>query len=411
VWKRIDTLDGQTFTTTYDYADGRDNLTSITYPSGRVVTYTYDVLDRMTRVFDPASGATYADQFEHHPSGALEKLRAGTITTTQVYDPNRYWVTSINSSPLDLTYSQYDAVGNVKQITDGRSGYNQSFEYGDHLHRLTMATGPYGTKSYSYDAHGNPLTGFTYGDNPFRPTKVDEQDLLYDPAGRLTTGPNATYAYTPDHQLETATVAGTISTFAYDGDGWRIKKVVGGATSYYMRGVGGELLAERTTAGGTTTWRDYIYAGGRQLAVVTTTNVPALPTTCVFTEPILAGSTIVKAAMLTEIRSCTNDLRVQRGLSTVSWTNTSPAGVVIRDVHVEEVRTAINEVYTAAGLGTPVYTDPDLVPQTTVIKALHLTELRAALGALGPAAAGPQVRYYHLDAIGSVRALTLKSPR
>jgi YD repeat-containing protein len=43
------------FTTTFRYEDGRDNLTHIVYPSGRVVEYLYDAANRITTVRDGVS--------------------------------------------------------------------------------------------------------------------------------------------------------------------------------------------------------------------------------------------------------------------------------------------------------------------------------------------------------------------
>jgi hypothetical protein len=53
------------------------------------------------------------------------------------------------------------------------------------------------------------------------------------------------------------------------------KSVDGGATTYYVRGPNGQLLSEVTSVGGTTTFRDYIYAGSRLLTVaVSQTTAP-----------------------------------------------------------------------------------------------------------------------------------------
>ena len=124
-------------------------------------------------------------------------------------------------------------------------------------------------------------------------------------------------------------------------------------------------------------------------------------------DPIVAGVTDVKAAHLTELRDAVNAARVAHGLSAATWTDaTVMAGVtVIQAVHIAELRAAINAVYTAAGATPPAYTDPVLVPGVTDIRAVHLTELRAAR-ANAPAAEVTAARYYHLDALGSVRAVT-----
>ena len=51
-------------------------------------------------------------------------------------------------------------------------------------------------------------------------------------------------------------------------------------------------------------------------------------------------------------------------------------------MHLVELRTALNEAYQAAGRTLPTYTDLTLVAGVTVIKALHLNELRTAVRAL-----------------------------
>jgi RHS repeat-associated protein len=413
LWKRTDTLDSQTFTTTYTY-DTLDRARTITYPSGRVVGYDYDTANRITRVFDPATGTDFADDFDYHASGGVEAFTAGNnITTTQTYDPDRYWLTVINSGPLQQTTIGRNEVGNVTTIDDQRSGHDESFGYTDHLHRLTSASGPYVTKNYSYDAHGNRVgsgSGLEYTSNPFKLSTVDGQSVTYDDAGRLkTVGFDVTYNYTLDHQLASATVGSTTTNFTYDGDGWRIKKTVGSTTSYYLRGPDGQLLAERTTAGSATTWRDYVYAGGRPLAAVTTTNVTALPSGCTFNTPLVPGDTVITTVFVTELRTCVNNLRTQRGLSAVNPWPTDPTltamVTVIKAAHIDELRSALNEVYDGAGLSDPSYTETPVAGQTT-IKAVYFTELRGAIAQFPTLIATPQIRYYHLDAIGSVRALT-----
>jgi YD repeat-containing protein len=92
--------------------------------------------------------------------------------------------------------------------------------------------------------------------------------MTYDANGNLETAPVATFAYTPANPTRSSTVAGTTTTFAYDADDWRVKKAVaGGATTYYLRGAGGELLSEWRNTAPNAQVRDYVYAGGRLIAV------------------------------------------------------------------------------------------------------------------------------------------------
>jgi YD repeat-containing protein len=282
---RSDTVDGKTFDTVYDY-DPSGNLERITYPSGRHVKVAFDRENRVASVFNPDTSQFYARDFQYsHPSGALTHFRAGNQReTTLTYDANRYWVRSIatgtGAAMLGLTYSQYDKVGNVQQIADAR-GTSQTFTY-DNVDRLATAIGPWGTVSYTYDAHGNPLKAgsvtYTYDTaNRFRLKSDGSFTLGYDPNGNVISGPQTTYTYTPENRLATAKVGPSTIRFAYDADDWRVKKAIDkGETHYYVRGPNGELLSDwwNNATATQAEVRDYIYAGSRVLAVVKTTRTP-----------------------------------------------------------------------------------------------------------------------------------------
>ncbi|MDE2180270.1 MAG: FG-GAP repeat protein, partial [candidate division NC10 bacterium] len=105
----------------------------------------------------------------------------------------------------------------------------------------------------------------------------------------------------------------------------------------------------------------------------------------VFTDPTLtAGSTLIKAIHVTELRSAINTLRAVNGLAAFAWTDatltvgTTPA----KKVHLDELRTALGQAYQAAGQAAPSYTDPTLVAGSTRIKASHISDLRAAVRVL-----------------------------
>jgi hypothetical protein len=68
----------------------------------------------------------------------------------------------------------------------------------------------------------------------------------------------------------------------------------------------------------------------------------------------------------------------------VSWTDATliPGATLVKAVHITEMRTAVNAIYSALGLPMPAYTDPTLARGATPIKAVHLSELRAAVSAL-----------------------------
>jgi hypothetical protein len=55
---------------------------------------------------------------------------------------------------------------------------------------------------------------------------------------------------------------------------------------------------------------------------------------------------------------------------------------MIRSAHLLELRTALAELYAAAGQSTPVFSDS--VATGTIIRAVHITELRNAVRILDP---------------------------
>lgn len=109
-----------------------------------------------------------------------------------------------------------------------------------------------------------------------------------------------------------------------------------------------------------------------------TTPDPA--TTVVFTnDPLVAGTTQIQTVHLTQLRQAVNAMRTTAGLSASSFTDPSPAGVLVKTVHVQELRTALDAARTALGLATVAFTDPTLVANTTFVKAAHFQELRTGV--------------------------------
>jgi hypothetical protein len=100
-----------------------------------------------------------------------------------------------------------------------------------------------------------------------------------------------------------------------------------------------------------------------------------------FTDPTLtAQSTVVKAVHITELRTAINTLRAAAGLGATTFTDPTltAATTPIRVVHITELRTTLNTVYTAVGQTLPTYTDATLIAGSSAIKAVHITELRNA---------------------------------
>ena len=110
----------------------------------------------------------------------------------------------------------------------------------------------------------------------------------------------------------------------------------------------------------------------------------AIPVVTPFTDdPLVAGVTVMRAVHINELRTRINNLRTANGLPVVVWTDAAIASTVkIRAVHVSEMRSALNAVYAARALSLPTYSDPTVAAGTTTIKAVHITELRARIVAV-----------------------------
>jgi len=295
-----------TKTSTY-YFDLASNLTSITYPTGRVVNYTYDAANRPATAVDSANGITYAASQVAPPTGCLttgvcytpqgtEYSAATGKTTTfngvnlsETYNtrlqPLEIKASSSAGNAFDITYSFVDPAsggnaGHVNSITNNlASGRSQNFAY-DSLNRIKAAstTSTYATGSaycwgeaYGLDAWGNlnsiaattnsSYTGCTE-ESGFSTTADGNNHLpifSYDQSGNTLGDGTVGYTYDAESQIKTA--AGV--AYLYDGSGRRVSKSSG---KLYWYGSGGEILAETNAAGATL--NEYIFFGGKRVAML-----------------------------------------------------------------------------------------------------------------------------------------------
>jgi hypothetical protein len=98
-------------------------------------------------------------------------------------------------------------------------------------------------------------------------------------------------------------------------------------------------------------------------------------------DPLIPGSTPVKASHITELRSRIDAQRIRFGLAGFPWTDGAlGSGAIVKAVHVLDLREALVEAYEgAARYDLPEFTDASLVATSTPIRAVHLKELRDAV--------------------------------
>jgi RHS repeat-associated protein len=238
------TINSILYTTQYAYNED-NNLTSITYPSGRTVTYTLDAAGKITQVDTTLNGnpKTLASSITYLPYGGITGLTFGNaISLTHGYD-NQYRTSSIVvGSILDRTYN-YDANGNITYIDDGESAGNEALETAG---------------LYTYDQGTNLLADM------WREVPVVYD---YDEDGNTISANNRTFTYDLSNRLITVQEGSTtLGQYVYNALNQRIKKILPAETTIFHYDLQGHLIAETTDAG--ITLAEYFYLGDQPLAMI-----------------------------------------------------------------------------------------------------------------------------------------------
>jgi RHS repeat-associated protein len=310
---------------TYAYnLDG--SLATLTYPSGRILTHSYNAATRLTAAQDVANGINYATAASYAPHGALASLQNGAgIFSTYFYNnrlqPCRISVKSSGTAPvnctdaaqgnvLDFTYGFAHGVannGNVGSIANNRTpDRSQSFTY-DELNRIktakTQATSGQHCwgETFGYDVWANLLaigglsgyTGCTQENLSVTATTSNRiSGHTYDAAGNLTTAPGmGSYTYDAENRM-TAT-AGV--TYTYDGDGRRVQKSNG---KLYWYGAGSDALLETDLAG--TATAEFVFFGGKRTARL---DLPSATVHYYFSNHIGSANIVTSSAGMVEDES------------------------------------------------------------------------------------------------------------
>jgi len=246
----LKTIATQTFTTSLQY-DAAGNRSLMRYPSGRTVTWTFDLAGRP--ITAATGSTTLVASASYLPFGPATAIVFGNGTTRQTSYDMRYRlqanVLSHSGSAVASYQYHYDNAGNITGIDDQIDpSFTRSFGYDD-LNRLTAAnTGEalWGAGSYAYDAMGNVLTlslrraaSFFYAGTTPRLSSADGRDVVYDAAGNEQRVGTDGMAYTALNQL----ARWNDISYTYDGRGVRT------ITSWPVRIVGVSIAPSTVTGG------------------------------------------------------------------------------------------------------------------------------------------------------------------
>jgi RHS repeat-associated protein len=295
-------ISGTTYPLSYAY-NLAGELSSITYPSGRVVQQSFDTIGRLCAVGNSGStctsGTTFATAFAYNASFQVTGFSYGNgVTSTFGYTPDRLLLQNLAYTKgattlfstnywykTDSTNCPSGASGNngqIQCITDNvDSGRTISYSY-DSLYHLTSAT-TNGSANYvkwglsmSYDRYGNRLSQSQTFDAP--PTnsvtisattnQITGSPYAYDANGNMTNDGNDTLVYDAENRVLSAINGGSSGTYSYDGNSLRVKKVSGSTTNIYIFS-GTKVVAEYSgTSSPYPLAREYVYSGGALLAKI-----------------------------------------------------------------------------------------------------------------------------------------------
>ncbi len=227
-----------TITLTYD-AD--DQLTRITYPSGRYLIYSYDAAGQRTQMVDQDG---FTVNYAYDSLGRLASLTdgSGNLIVKSTYNMAGLLSRQDNGNGTYTTYN-YDLDGDLLDLInfapDGTVNSRFDYTYDSLGNPITEATLD-GTWTYSYDPIGELIHAVFASTNP----AIANQDLVYayDAAGNRTQTiiNGATTSYVTNDLKEYTQVGGT--TYQYDADGNMISATDATGTTTYSYNVQNQLI-------------------------------------------------------------------------------------------------------------------------------------------------------------------------
>jgi RHS repeat-associated protein len=226
-----------TIALTYNAAN---ELTSVTYPTGLSLEYSYDSGGQRTKMVE-LSGTTITSTvlYEYNAAGELSSLTNGTGAAIVSYTYNKVGQL-VEQKLANGTYTtyQYNKDGELEDLANYASGgtVSSSFDYTyDALGNVTSMATLDGTWTYTYDTTGQLAT------SSFASTDVSipSQSLTYqynaagNLVGTVVNGVSSTYTSNSDDQYTTVTSANGTTIYTYNSDGDLVSQTDASGTTTY----------------------------------------------------------------------------------------------------------------------------------------------------------------------------------
>jgi RHS repeat-associated protein len=316
------------------------HVTSITYPSGNRIGYSYDAAGRIAAVMLNPVNASGAGTNENVAIPLLNGIQyapfglplAWTWGNSSGTEQNTYARSidlngRITAYPLGNALANganrtvnYDAASRITGTSHtgpaSAAALNQGYGY-DNLDRLTSLIKATSSQGYQYDATGN-RTQWTLGSTSYSDTidtasnrltatsgPVPAKSNSYDAAGNLTGDGTNVYTYSARGRLSQVLIGTRVVTYLYNGWGQRVSKAsnqqIATGGNHYVYDEAGHVIGEYDWKGQPI--EETVYLGDMPVAVLTPTVTGTAPNTVttvnvhyVYADHLNAPRVIVRAS-------------------------------------------------------------------------------------------------------------------
>ncbi|WP_299005951.1 hypothetical protein [uncultured Shewanella sp.] len=263
-------VDKKTFNIAWGY-NNLGNVSSLTYPSGKKITFAPNAFGQATQA------GIYATKALYHGNGQVKSFTYGNGISRSIGLDTSSRINKMqdshttNKARLKLTLA-YDDNDNLSKIIDGIDDKNsvKNIQY-DGLNRLIKADGKWGKGQFTYDTVGNIKSRSVSGskinyvyDGHNRLKSISgayKYGYKYDARGNTLNNGRFGLSYNRANQLTSAKG----HTFVYDGHGRRVKDTHHNASEFSIYSQNGQLLHRQNAVGDKI---DSIYLGNQLIADV-----------------------------------------------------------------------------------------------------------------------------------------------
>ncbi|ROT94720.1 RHS repeat protein [Marinobacter sp. R17] len=253
--------------------DTLDQVSGLTYPSGRVIDYGTNALGWQTQA------TPYVTDVDHFGNGLVASMTyANGVVTTQTLDslerPDTLVVNNGQTDFVDLDLG-YDSASNVTSIVDNASSLHGVTVGYDGVDRMTSATGLWGTETITYDARGNIKTRDRDGTTQeyyysgqkltYRVFPSFYYTITHDTRGNMTSDGSNVMVYNGANRLASIDNGSDVIDYGYDGAGTRVSRTSPTESMHVLYDSMGDLLGEYDQSAG---FKEYIYVDSQVAAKV-----------------------------------------------------------------------------------------------------------------------------------------------